>query len=209
MELIDYLNKHFFTGAQLLERADIAAGLLEDWQRRRMMPLPSYRLRLEAGCVSFFGEHTEQLAADFYPKGSVAWIGRLRELADEAAAFGLFARRYRERLAQLAASAIAPDARQLGNDAHIASEWGHFLAGTYGVCTVSGLPEEIAAKEAAIVLIKGLVTDERMLTDGERERLRGAVDLLDAVSAPFAPHEVARSSRRRYVDEVRRTYGLQ
>jgi hypothetical protein len=38
--------------------------------------------------------------------------------------------------------------------------------------------------------------------------LRVAVDLLDSVSAPFAPHEVARSSRHRYVDEVRKTYGL-
>jgi hypothetical protein len=41
------------------------------------------------------------------------------------------------------------------------------------------------------------------LDEEERGRLAGAVDLLDAASAPFAPHEVARSSRRRYVDEVR------
>lgn len=37
----------------------------------------------------------------------------------------------------------------------------------------------------------------------QRRRLAAAVDLLDRVSAPFAPHEVARSSRQRYVDEVR------
>jgi hypothetical protein len=208
MELIDYLNKHFFTRAQLLERAAITAEQLEQWQRCRMTPLPSYRVRLDASCLSFFGEHREQLAADYYPKGSVAWIDALRSLVDEGAAFGLFARRYREKLAQLAASGIAPDANELGSEAHIASEWNHFLAGTYGVCTVSGLPEDIAAKEAAIVQIRALVTDEQALTDAERGMLRGAVDLLDSVSAPFAPHEVARSSRRRYVDEVRVAYGL-
>jgi hypothetical protein len=208
MELIDYLNKHFFTRAQLLERAGIGAEQLEQWQRGRMMPLPSYRLRLDASCISFFGEHREPMVADYYPKGSLAWIGGLRALRDENAASRLFARRYRERLAQLAAAGIAPNVNELGSDAHIDSEWNHFLAGTYGVCTVSGLPEDIAAKEAAVVLIRAILTDERVLTASERERLRGAVDLLDSVSAPFAPHEVARSSRRRYVDDVRAKYGL-
>jgi hypothetical protein len=209
MELIDYLDTHFFTQAQLLALADIDTGLLESWQRRRMMPLPSYRLRLDVACDSFFGKHAEQAAADYYPKGAPAWIAALRTLDDEAAAHALFGRRYRERLAQLAASGFALDAARLGSSGHIAGEWGHFLAGTYGVCTVSGLPEEIAAKEAAIVLIRDLTANTKQaLTDSQRQHLHDAVDLLDNVNAPFAPHEVARSSRRKYVDEVRNAYGL-
>jgi hypothetical protein len=209
MELIDYLNRHFFTRAQLLARTGIEPDLLEDWQRRRMMPLPSYRLRLDVHCHSFFGAHTEQLAADYYPKGSPAWISALGALADEGRAYELFARRYRARLAQLTASDIVPGDSQAAGEAHIAAEWEHFLAGTYGVCTVSGLPEDIAAKEAAIMLIRELTaTDEQALTDAQRQRLRGAVDLLDSVCAPFAPHEVRRSSRQRYVVDVRAAYGL-
>jgi hypothetical protein len=205
MELIDYLNKHFFTQAQLLAWTGIAVDELEDLQRRRMMPLPSYRLRLDATCHSFFGEHAERIEAGFYAKGSPAWIEALRSLGDEAGAYALFARRYRHRLAQLAEIAPAAD---LTGEAHIASEWKHFVDGTYGLCTVSGLPEDIAAKEAAIVVIRALCgREEQALTDVERQRLRAAVDLLDSVSKPFAPHEVARSSRRKYVDEVRTTYG--
>lgn len=64
---------------------------------------------------------------------------------------------------------------------------------------MSGLPEDIAAKELAIALIRE--------ADG-RARLRRCVDLLDSVSSPFAPHEVARSSRHRYVDEMRRVHRL-
>jgi len=43
---------------------------------------------------------------------------------------------------------------------------------------------------------------------GGRDRLRRAIDLLDSVSSPFAPHEIARSSRRRYVDDMRSAHGL-
>lgn len=93
-----------------------------------------------------------------------------------------------------------------GLDAHLEDEWGHLLAGTYGLCTRSGLPEDIAAKELAICVIKELTGDANAAPD--LERLRQAVDLLDRASAPFAPHERARSSRHRYIDLVRQGYGL-
>jgi hypothetical protein len=208
MELIRYLNQCFFTEAQLLERAGLDAAGLERLQQRRMMPQPSYRLRLDVACDSFFGAHREQGAVDYYAKGSAAWIGALATLAGEAGARRLFGERYRRRLSELAASGIVPAGPNLAGDEHIDAEWGHFLDGTYGLCTLSGLPEDIAAKEAAIVVIRDAIADERALTDAKRQCLRVAVDLLDSVSAPFAPHEVARSSRHRYVDEVRKTYGL-
>jgi aminoglycoside/choline kinase family phosphotransferase len=117
----------------------------------------------------------------------------------------VFAERYRRRLAQLGDENLCTNVEALAADAHIAVEWGHFLDGTYGLCTRSGLPEDIAAKEAAIVLIRELSSQggAQELGDEQRKRLAAAVDLLDAASAPFAPHEVARSSRRRYVDEIR------
>ncbi len=208
MQLIHYLNQHFLTRAQLLARCAIGADALLHWQERRMLPRASYRLRLDILCTSFFGEHREQLATEYYAKGTVAWIEALRPLAGEAEAVAVFARRYRARLGELAASGFAgPD--RLGTDAHIAAEWEHFLDGSYGLCTVSGLPEDIAAKEAAITLIRALDGGGNQLLDASgRTRLRRCVDLLDAVSSPFAPHEVARSSRHRFVDEMRRMHRL-
>jgi hypothetical protein len=198
MELIHYLNEHFFTRAQLLARCALEPDQLQQWQERRMMPRASYRLRLDILCDSFFGEHREQVAAEFYAKGCIAWAEVLRPLGSEGEAFAIFARHYRDRLDQLAASGLDyPD--RLATDGHLAAEWAAFLDGTYGLCTVSGLPEDIAAKELAIVLIREA---------DDRARLRRCVDLLDAVSSPFAPHEVARSSRHRYVDEMRRAHGL-
>jgi hypothetical protein len=199
MKLIDYLNSHFLTREQLLARSGIDGARLDALQALGMMPRPSYRLQVQLACDSYFGAHAESHAIDWYAQGMVAWAGLLEALDGPRQAFEVFAARYRRRLAQLAAD------ETLSSDAHIAAEWQHFLDGTYGLCTRSGLPEDIAAKEAAIVLIRAMtaLAARQGLDEEERGRLAGAVDLLDAASAPFAPHEVARSSRRRYVDEVR------
>jgi hypothetical protein len=216
MNLIDYLNQHFLSREQLLARCGIDGTRLETLQRLGMMPRPSYRLRVELACDSFFGAHQESHALDYYAQGCAAWAGLLEALDGPEQAYRIFAGRYRRRLAQLAAEDLLPDGDALASDAHIAAEWGHFLDGTYGVCTRSGLPEEIAAKEAAIVLIRALTVlhdeqdeqDEQELSAAQRSRLAAAVDLLDHASAPFAPHELARSSRRRHVDEVRAAWRL-
>lgn len=210
MKLIDYLNTHFLSREQLLARCGIDGDRLGELQERGMMPRPSYRLRVELSCDSFFGPHAEQHAIDYYPQAAPAWAGLLATLDGPRQAYEVFASRYLRRLARLGDDGLPAAGDALGGDAHIASEWRHFLDGTYGLCTRTGLPEEIAAKEAAIVLIRALTeAGARQGLDAEqRRRLAAAVDLLDRVSAPFAPHEVARSSRRRCVDEVRKTWAL-
>lgn len=207
MELMHYLNLHFFTTEQLLERCGAGLERLEQLQRRRMMPCPSYRLRLDIGCQSFFGAHVEQAAFDYYPKGCPAWFTQAAALDGEAQARELFLKRYRSRLAELAASGIVPSDPAFANEAHLDKEWQAFLDGIYGACTVSGLPEDIAAKEASVSVIRELI-DGGSVGQRSHGRLRQAVDMLDSVAAPFAPHELARSSRRRYVDEVRAAYRL-
>ncbi len=193
MDLLRYLETHFFTRDQLLAAGRIdAAGLTA----LAGMPKPTYRLAIDIGCDSFFGVHNERHHIDYYAKGYVEWIGFVRALPKESDARRVFDHRYRDRLAQLAAADIASNDPKLnaGLDAHLADEWRHFLDGTYGLCTRSGLPEDIAAKEVAIAIIIEL-TSERALTLAQTSRLRDAVDLLDGASAPFAPHERARSSR--------------
>lgn len=206
MNLIDYLRDHFLTREQLLARTGMAGARLDELQQRGMMPRPSYRLRLDLACDSFFGPHTESQAIDWYAHGYVAWAGLLEALGGPQQAYRMFAERYRRRLAQLAVDKLGPYPQALADDVHIAAEWAHFLDGTYGLCTRSGLPEDIAAKEMAITLIRAFTesgTPRELKEEEARGRLAAAVDLLDRASAPFAPHELARSSRRRYVDEVR------
>ncbi|GGC09671.1 DUF6058 family natural product biosynthesis protein [Pseudoduganella buxea] len=199
-DLIDYLSRHFLSEAQLLATAGIDAAILQDLQARRMAPLPAYRLRLAVHCDSFFGPHEEAHALRFYATGTPAWLAAVANLAGEQAAFELFARRHQARLHEL-----APDA-----GADVAAAWASFLDGTYGLCTRSGLPEEIAAKEWAAGTIEAIIAqgvadaaDEHELTT-----LRHAVDTLDAASNAFAPHERERSSRRRLVDGMREQYRL-
>jgi hypothetical protein len=190
MELIDYLHTHFLTRAQLLAACATDGARLDALTAAGTMPAPSYRLHVRIDCASYFGDHAEAHALDWYAKGYVEWLRML--LAGEPDPYALFAARYRAALAALPLSGTA------ATDAHLRCEWQHFIAGTYGLCTRSGLPEDIAAKESAIRVIRALTDDGRPLAAGERERLARARDVLDRASSLFAPHERARSSRARY-----------
>lgn len=212
MELIQYLNDGFFTQQQLLAATEIDLAGLERLQQRGLMPLPSYTLKLDIACNSVFGPHQAQADLAYYAKPYFAWMTSVQSLSSADEAFTLFSQRYQTRLQQLQGAGIcsAHDKFNAGLQAHIESEWTYFLNGTYGLCTRSGLPEDIAAKEVAVLIIKE-ITGERLDKDllaAERERLVIAVDLLDAASAPFAPHEVLRSSRHRLIDQVRSAYRL-
>lgn len=202
MNLITYLDTHLLATPRLLAASGRTAEFLSSMQQAGMAPRPSYRLHMAIDCTSFFGEHSETCACDYYAIGTVDWLTEVADLSDGAAAYALFSRRYRARVAQLGAAPRSED--------YLRSEWQHFLDGTYGLCTASGLPEAIADKEVAIENINALVENrgEQALTEDERLYLRHWVEVLDRASAPFAPHEVARSSRRRLVDAVRSTYRL-
>lgn len=190
MELIDYLHTHFLTRAQLLAACATDGAHLDAFTAAGTMPAPSYRLQVRIDCASYFGDYKEAHALDWYATGYVEWLRMLLEGDHDP--YARFAARYRAALADL------PQSDVLATDAHLRSEWQHFLAGTYGLCTRSGLPEDIAAKELAINVIRTLTDDGRTLDAEERERLAQARDLLDRASSLFAPHERARSSRTRY-----------
>lgn len=203
MELIDYLNQHFLTRDQLLQASSIDAARLDVLSRSGAMPQPSYRLRVTLGCDSYFGTYMEENAIDYYARGYVEWIGLLETTTAEP--FAVFAQRYRAALAALPLRCADP-MLNANLEAHLEQEWRHFRDGTYGLCTRSGLPEDIAAKALSVCVIR-----ESTRPDAPPAclvRLREAVDLLDRASSPFAPHERLRSSRHRYVDDIRKRYGL-
>ena len=212
MELIDYLSANYFSEAQLLAVSGIDAAALRALQHGGMMPQPSYRLHLQQQCDSYFGRHAAQNEVHYYARGYAPWIGLLQTLAGPEEAFRVFAERYRTRLHQLKLAGLCSGDAKLnaGLDGHLQEEWRHFLDGTYGLCTKTGLPEDIAAKELATRIIEEIIgaPDGQVPTGRERVCLTLAVDLLDTASSQFAPHERGRSSRHRLIDEVRKTYRL-
>jgi hypothetical protein len=208
MQLIQYLNEHYLTREELLAACCIDAARLEELQRREVMPQPSYRLKLDIGCESVFGAHGEQAELAYYAKGYASWLGMLSVANTDA--FRVFSQRYRAQLAQRLAGGFATTHVKIttGLDTHIIDEWQHFLAGTYGLCTRSGLPEDIADKELAVLIIEEIIANrtEPALPDADYARLEATVDLLDQACSAYAPHERTRSVRHRLVDGVRKTF---
>jgi hypothetical protein len=209
MELLDYLRAHYLSKDALLSAANTTEQQLRAYQQQGVMPLCSYKLSLSVQCDSFFGFHSEEKEVEYYARGYVSWLATISTLQGREPVYSTFARRYKQGLGQLKEQGHGSNSPKLNAelDQHIAQEWQHFLAGTYGLCTRSGLPEDIVAKELAILEITELTAEAELLPQ-QLQRLSRAVNVLDAASAWFAPHERAMSSRHRLVDEVREQYSL-
>ncbi len=209
MELVNYLNENFFTQQQLLALSKISEQQLLSFQDQDLMPKCAYKLNLNLTCDSFFGEFQEQQTIEYYAKGYTAWLGVVELVKNQNDLFNIFSMRYKRKIKELKAQGFACEHPKINEeiDSHIKEEWQHFLDGIYGLCTKSGLPEDIAAKELAILEINQLIETDN-LDASSLAKLESAVDLLDAASSMFAPHERLKSSRFRLVDEIRRQYKL-
>lgn len=216
MELINYLSRYFLTKQELLAATKITEQELSQYQELEVMPKCSYKLQLNVASTSFFGIHSEEQEVEYYAKGYISWIAIVKSLNDAQSIYSLFETRYKAAIEQLRLQGhdSKSDKINASIDLHIKEEWQHFLDGIYGLCTKSGLPEDIAAKEFSILEINELiatsqVTELAELTEQQLSQLTRAVNLLDSASALFAPHERLKSSRHRLVDELRRKYVLQ
>ncbi|MCS3805804.1 hypothetical protein HNO92_003055 [Chromobacterium alkanivorans] len=201
-DLLDYLRAHFLAEPELLARSGVSLETLRGWQQAGAAPWPSYRLALAGEAVSCMGAAALSAESAWYPRGMMCWLGQA--LAWDGDPERLRAGFEREWRAGLAALELSPAEAELD----LAAAWRDFLAGGYGVCTRDGLPAQIAQKEALVSLIDALTERQSRsgLEPAQRERLARAVAWLDAVAAPFAPHERAASSRARCVKLTRRLY---
>ena len=209
MELIKYLNEHFLTKCELLELSKITEEELRELQEKGLMPQCSYKLKLNLETDSFFGAHFDSQELEYYAKGYISWLAAVKNHECNKVAYSSFSERYKSALNGLKNDGYAATNHKVneGIDLHIEEEWSHFLKGIYGLCTKSGLPEDIAAKELAILEINEII-EKSDIDEVQLKRLERAVNLLDSVSALFAPHERLKSSRHRLVDEIRRKYKL-
>ncbi len=208
MDLINYLNENYYTKQQLIDLANISETELSSFQEQKVMPTCSYKLALSYSCESVFGEFNSQNEIEYYAKGYLSWIETIKVTADLQNVFSIFSQRYTTSLSELKNAGFKSDDPKINSklDLHIEEEWGHFLNGVYGLCTKSGLPEDIAGKELAALLINEILEQKNDFID--LEQLTKVTNLLDKSSSMFAPHERPRSSRYRLIDEVRRKYKL-
>ncbi len=209
MELIKFLNDNFFTKQELLDVSKATEQELTQYQVQGVMPKCSYRLSLTVSCDSFFGLHTDDQEIEYYAKGYSSWLVIVQSLQTTENIYSVFRSRYIQTIDSLKGLGHTSSDLKINSDieSHVKEEWGHFLNGIYGLCTKSGLPEDIAAKEFAIIEINELsIADE--LTTEQILKLTNAVNLLDKASSLFAPHERLKSSRQRLINETRLKYKL-
>jgi len=98
MDLINYLNEHYYSKQQLLALTKISHEELLSWQQQKVMPSCSYKIALNYACDSFFGECKQQSEIEYYAKGYLSWIGILKGSKDTQNIFNIFAQRYKNSL---------------------------------------------------------------------------------------------------------------
>lgn len=209
MELVTYLNDNFLTLTELLTATEMKLSTFRGFQDQRLMPKASYVVDLQLSSDSFFGHHSETHNLEYYAKGYVSWLGIIEALKDPKKIYSVFTERYKSTMSWLKDQGYdCVDVKEnISIDKHIREEWDNFIDGTYGLCTKSGLPEDIAKKEIAILNINAL-SENKNVSNDKNLLLTRAVNLLDEASSEFAPHERMRSSRQKFVNEVRRKYQL-
>ena len=206
-----------------------ASGLAEKHIRalieKGCLPKASYSVTTSTSITSFFGEHQPgPQESAFYARAHLRTLAEIGEGGVDGGAILAaklkreFCLAYRTQLENLdgfrwgLAQYFDGNGRAVGAalEALLEKEWAAYLAGIYGLCTRKVTAEDIAAKEVMIAKIGWLTDDfrKKALSPAECTELVASVQLLDRVSAPFAPHERERSSRRRFIDRAIETYGL-
>lgn len=220
MDSYKYIAENFLTRSELLKASGVSDEKLSDLITSGCFPKPSYRVELQAKIESFFGVHEETEALEFFPKSAVGLLKNLMAITGGSAEMAAQLKRdfddeYRKIFVKLDAAKYGlsnlfeADGTTLTTEgkAFFDQEWQHYLDGTYGVCTTTAHVREIATKEAMIAKIKFLSAEiDEGRVEGNLEMLADAVDRLDSVSAAFAPHELERSSRGKFINRVMQDY---
>lgn len=220
MDSYTYITSHFLTYEELEKRSGFDRSHIDAMIEAGCLPGPAYKIQASLSISSFFGEYPESEEVLYFPESHVAKIKSIGAMEPPLEDMAKLLRHEFEEIYRAILEQQQAYQYGLGNlfskhnivegsaaETFLDSEWRHYLDGTYGVCTRSASFEEIALKEVMIAKIKTLTARiEQAATGSLLKALREAVGQLDNVSAPFAPHEVTRSSRGKWIDAVREQY---
>ncbi|MGJ8529471.1 DUF6058 family natural product biosynthesis protein [Maritalea sp.] len=215
--LLPYLFSNFYEAAEFCARADCSTDEFAQMQAHKITPNASYQLETNMEVTSYIGVHQENCALQFYPKSGLDWLTLLQNtnITNEADAKQAFTTQFEATKTTLASSpggkeilGVFPELIAAFDDHQLEATWQHFLDGTYGICTRTGLPDAIFLKQFYVRLIDQMVGQYSASSIPEKSRvmLQKAIFCLDQVEAEFAPHEVTQSSRQRCIIDVRANY---
>ncbi len=228
--ILNYLLNHYCSLDQLVESSPCNAEEIDAWINAGCLPDHSYCIDTTGAIHSFFGAFSApdiaiSAVAPECRYFNPSHVEKLQALCtatkDLEQLSGLlmqtFFDNYTDTLSKLKAGQFgmhdyidAQGRTQPAITELLNSEWQYYLQGVYGLCTRTTSTPEIAIKEASIRKINFLTNDlnKTILDSIDKQELRSAVADLDRVSAAFAPHEYPRSSRYKYIDQVRELYSL-
>lgn len=181
----------------------------------KLVPKASYALEVNLQAKSYVAEHQEVQNYQFYRKNQVEWLQQIQgdNITTENAARRYFEIQYNLAIREFLVTNLGQQIVVLypqtqWNLSELNETWEHFLNGTYGLCTRTGMPNEIFLKHLYIGFIEFMVQQHQpdCIKPEPLEILSRAVVALDKVVSDFAPHEVAQSSRQRCIINIKKDY---
>lgn len=215
--LLNYLYQEYLETSEFCKLANIQPAELSSLQKAKIMPNASYNLDINLHAKSYVAQKIENKCYQFYRKSQLIWLTIIdqRNILTEEAAQQYFKTQYEMAVADFLLSELAKNVcknypQSQWGLSPIDETWQHFLDGTYGLCTRSGMPNEIFLKQIYVRYIDFLNQKYTPNTMGTELRivLSKAVNALDKVESDFAPHEVAHSSRQRCITNIKKDYSL-
>lgn len=222
-ENLAYVLAHFQPMSLVEETSGCDTDTLAMLIEHHLLPRPSYFRDENGQLTSNLGTTTISIDTDyFHPTASsharhavallAAGVAPQSIAADMKAAFQSEYANYLEALRQF--RLIEPGAwKRSFADTKMRmetaeNEYGHWINGTYGVCTRDNTSRAIAIKECMTLNIDALTENSKResLDADESARLARYLDLYDRTAALFAPFERPTSSRQRLCVDVAGKY---
>lgn len=221
-----YVERHFVGLQDLADRAGTDIAAVADLVTAGALPQPSYRIWPNGAFSSpvggAHGGAPQGIPTDWYSPAAIWWLRRAlglglapSEIAQRFAAE--FGADFVARLRALPDGHLAyPDVYVDGvlsadvADGLAAAEWADWIDGGYGVCLRHWSAADAIAKMLQrgriIALTDGASRDA--LTPSDRLALLEALERLDAVMLPFAPHQRPTGTPGLWIDRILVRYGL-
>lgn len=215
--LLNYLYDKYYERSIFCAVANIDSSTLEALEAANLVPKASYILDIDLQATSFVTAHHETHKYQFYLKGQIEWLAQIaaKNISTENAARHYFETQYGLAIGAFLASELGAKIAKVYPQfkwglSDYSETWQCFLDGTYGLCTRTGLPNDIFLKHIYIRFIE-FVTEANRPNEIRPELLSllsEAVVALDVVESDFAAHEIAQSSRQRCIIDIKKDYSI-
>lgn len=215
-----YVQQYYCTLEYLLKTCDVTETEFFAYVDAGCLPQHSYQWQQKITLNSFIATQDWPLQTVLYyhPRHilllhDLVALHRYMSLEDIATALCAdFKTHYQAKLKELDAfSDVLQDYDEAKLETFLEKEWQNYLQGIYGLCTNDPTPENIAVKEIMMARIRLLTAEgaKAALTDEEQIRLKPILQVFAQVLAPFAPYELAHSSRQKWLNAIVAKYKIE